>query len=71
RHVSCKLQRGGPCHPLFIQVGSLWTKPSVLLQLTVYLGKRDFVDHVDLVEAVDGVVLIDPEYLKERKVSIA
>uniref|UniRef100_A0A3P8U6T5 Beta-arrestin-1 n=1 Tax=Amphiprion percula TaxID=161767 RepID=A0A3P8U6T5_AMPPE len=36
-------------------------------KLTVYLGKRDFVDHVDLVEAVDGVVLIDPEYLKERK----
>uniref|UniRef100_A0A3Q1ARC6 Beta-arrestin-1 n=1 Tax=Amphiprion ocellaris TaxID=80972 RepID=A0A3Q1ARC6_AMPOC len=46
------------------------TKPSVLLQLTVYLGKRDFVDHVDLVEAVDGVVLIDPEYLKERKVFV-
>uniref|UniRef100_A0A3P8U6W6 Beta-arrestin-1 n=1 Tax=Amphiprion percula TaxID=161767 RepID=A0A3P8U6W6_AMPPE len=34
---------------------SLWTKPSVLLQLTVYLGKRDFVDHVDLVEAVGDV----------------
>uniref|UniRef100_A0A3B5LZJ0 Beta-arrestin-1 n=1 Tax=Xiphophorus couchianus TaxID=32473 RepID=A0A3B5LZJ0_9TELE len=41
-----------------------------LLQLTVYLGKRDFVDHVDLVEPVDGVVLIDPEYLKERKVFV-
>uniref|UniRef100_A0A3Q2DHH3 Beta-arrestin-1 n=1 Tax=Cyprinodon variegatus TaxID=28743 RepID=A0A3Q2DHH3_CYPVA len=39
-------------------------------QLTVYLGKRDFVDHVDLVEPVDGVVLIDPEYLKERKVFV-
>ncbi|XP_016314628.1 beta-arrestin-1-like [Sinocyclocheilus anshuiensis] len=38
--------------------------------LTVYLGKRDFVDHVDLVEPVDGVVLIDPEYLKERKVFV-
>ncbi|KAM9468831.1 beta-arrestin-1 isoform 1-T1 [Clarias gariepinus] len=39
-------------------------------KLTVYLGKRDFVDHVDIVEPVDGVVLIDPEYLKERKVFI-
>uniref|UniRef100_A0A6Q2WZX0 Beta-arrestin-1 n=1 Tax=Esox lucius TaxID=8010 RepID=A0A6Q2WZX0_ESOLU len=39
-------------------------------KLTVYLGKRDFVDHVDLVEPVDGVVLIDPEYLKERKVFV-
>uniref|UniRef100_A0A3Q2XHA0 Beta-arrestin-1 n=1 Tax=Hippocampus comes TaxID=109280 RepID=A0A3Q2XHA0_HIPCM len=35
--------------------------------LTVYLGKRDFVDHVDRVEPVDGVILIDPDYLKERK----
>ncbi|XP_053736465.1 beta-arrestin-1-like isoform X2 [Synchiropus splendidus] len=39
-------------------------------KLTVYLGKRDFVDHVDLVEPVDGVVLVDPEYLKERKVFV-
>ncbi|KAF7236596.1 Beta-arrestin-1 [Varanus komodoensis] len=42
----------------------------LLLQgpLTVYLGKRDFVDHIDVVDPVDGVVLVDPEYLKERKV---
>ncbi|XP_023656420.1 beta-arrestin-1-like [Paramormyrops kingsleyae] len=39
-------------------------------KLTVYLGKRDFVDHVDLVDPVDGVVLIDTEYLKERKVFV-
>ncbi|KAL4647680.1 beta-arrestin-1 isoform X1 [Arapaima gigas] len=39
-------------------------------KLTVYLGKRDFVDQVDLVEPVDGVVLIDPEYLKERRVFV-
>ncbi|NXA38102.1 ARRB1 protein, partial [Eudromia elegans] len=40
------------------------------LQLTVYLGKRDFVDHIDVVDPVDGVVLVDPEYLKERKVFV-
>ncbi|KAJ0037129.1 hypothetical protein NL108_017594 [Boleophthalmus pectinirostris] len=40
-------------------------------KLTVYLGKRDFVDQVDEVEPVDGVVLIDPEYLKERKVFVS
>ncbi|KAF3848282.1 hypothetical protein F7725_021310 [Dissostichus mawsoni] len=34
------------------------------------MGKRDFVDQVDLVEPVDGVILIDPEYLKERKVFV-
>ncbi|KAM9767290.1 beta-arrestin-1 isoform 2-T2 [Dama dama] len=39
-------------------------------KLTVYLGKRDFVDHIDLVEPVDGVVLVDPEYLKERRVYV-
>uniref|UniRef100_A0A5F7ZYJ8 Beta-arrestin-1 n=1 Tax=Macaca mulatta TaxID=9544 RepID=A0A5F7ZYJ8_MACMU len=38
--------------------------------LTVYLGKRDFVDHIDLVDPVDGVVLVDPEYLKERRVYV-
>ncbi|XP_069468570.1 arrestin-C [Ambystoma mexicanum] len=39
-------------------------------KLSIYLGKRDFVDHVDHVEPVDGVVLIDPEYLKDRKVFV-
>uniref|UniRef100_A0A665ULD3 Beta-arrestin-1 n=1 Tax=Echeneis naucrates TaxID=173247 RepID=A0A665ULD3_ECHNA len=49
---------------------ALFKKASPNGKLTVYLGKRDFVDHVDLVEPVDGVVLIDPEYLKERKVFV-
>uniref|UniRef100_A0A8I3W112 Beta-arrestin-2 n=1 Tax=Callithrix jacchus TaxID=9483 RepID=A0A8I3W112_CALJA len=39
-------------------------------QLTVYLGKRDFVDHLDKVDPVDGVVLVDPDYLKDRKVFV-
>ncbi|MCL4143267.1 UNVERIFIED_CONTAM: hypothetical protein GTU68_048926, partial [Idotea baltica] len=37
-------------------------------KITVYLGKRDFVDHISHVDPIDGVVLIDPEYLKDRKV---
>ncbi|XP_015217043.1 S-arrestin a [Lepisosteus oculatus] len=36
----------------------------------VYMGKRDFVDHVDFVDPVDGVVLVDPELLKGKKVYI-
>ncbi|XP_078474191.1 beta-arrestin-2-like isoform X2 [Lampetra planeri] len=40
-------------------------------KLTVYLGKRDFVDHLDHVDPVDGVVLVEPDYLKERKVFVA
>ncbi|XP_013930153.1 PREDICTED: phosrestin-2-like, partial [Thamnophis sirtalis] len=45
----------------------VFKKASPNAKLTVYLGKRDFVDHIDLVDPVDGVVLVDPEYLKERK----
>lgn len=37
-------------------------------KITVYLGKRDFVDHVTHVDPIDGVVLVDPEYIRERKV---
>ncbi|XP_069576585.1 S-arrestin a [Brachyistius frenatus] len=33
----------------------------------VYMGKRDFVDRVDSVEPVDGVILIDHEALQGRK----
>lgn len=34
----------------------------------MYLGKRDFVDHISHVDGIDGVVLIDPDYVKDRKV---
>ncbi|KAK2706135.1 beta-arrestin-1-like [Artemia franciscana] len=37
-------------------------------KITVYLGKRDFVDHLSHVDPVDGVVLVDPEYVKDRGV---
>ncbi|KAI6063370.1 S-arrestin isoform X3 [Aix galericulata] len=38
--------------------------------LTIYLGKRDFVDNVGTVEPVDGVVLIDPTMLKGKQVYV-
>ncbi|XP_035490045.1 S-arrestin a [Scophthalmus maximus] len=38
--------------------------------VAVYMGKRDFVDRVDSVEPVDGVILIDPEALQGRKVFV-
>ncbi|CAL8126816.1 unnamed protein product [Orchesella dallaii] len=37
-------------------------------KITIYLGKRDFVDHVTCVEPVDGVVVIDHDYLQDRKI---
>ncbi|XP_076774511.1 arrestin-C isoform X2 [Arvicanthis niloticus] len=40
------------------------------VHFSIYLGKRDFVDDVDTVEPIDGVVLVDPEYLKGRKMFV-
>lgn len=48
----------------------VFKKSSPNCKVTVYLGKRDFVDHLDQVDAVDGVILVDPEYLKDRKVFV-
>jgi arrestin-1 len=45
----------------------VFKKTSPNAKVTVYLGKRDFVDNITKIEAVDGVAVIDPEYLKGRK----
>ncbi|XP_058803052.1 arrestin homolog [Phymastichus coffea] len=37
-------------------------------KVTVYLGKRDFIDHLDYVDPIDGVVVIENDYLQGRKV---
>ncbi|XP_054284658.1 arrestin homolog [Macrosteles quadrilineatus] len=37
-------------------------------KLTLYLGKRDFVDHISSVEPIDGVIVVDDDYLRDRKV---
>ncbi|XP_074057965.1 arrestin-C [Macrotis lagotis] len=39
-------------------------------KISIYLGKQDFVDYINSVEPIDGVVLIDPETLKDRKVFV-
>ncbi|XP_014279190.1 arrestin homolog [Halyomorpha halys] len=36
-------------------------------KVTVYLGKRDIVDHVTAIEPIDGVVVVDTSYLADRK----
>uniref|UniRef100_A0A672IDZ4 Arrestin-C n=1 Tax=Salarias fasciatus TaxID=181472 RepID=A0A672IDZ4_SALFA len=38
--------------------------------IALYLGKRDFVDNVDSVEVVDGVVKVDPSGLNGRNVYV-
>jgi len=37
-------------------------------KITVYLGRRDFVDNTKGTEPVDGVILFDNDYLKNRNV---
>lgn len=37
-------------------------------KLTVYLGRRDFVDNTVYTEPVEGVVLVDHDYLQGRQV---
>lgn len=37
-------------------------------KITVYLGKRDFTDHLDYCDPVDSVVVLDEEYMRGRKV---
>ncbi|XP_018563023.1 arrestin homolog [Anoplophora glabripennis] len=37
-------------------------------KVTVYLGKRDFIDHLDHVDPIDGVVVVDDAYLQGRRV---
>ncbi|KAK6480301.1 arrestin-C-like [Huso huso] len=49
----------------------VYKKTSPNSKLSLYLGKRDFVDNVDSVEEVDGMVLVDPEYLKDRKAYVS
>ncbi|KAK0132896.1 Arrestin-C [Merluccius polli] len=38
--------------------------------MTLYLGRRDFVDHVTHVDVVDGVIRVDPAKLNGRKVYV-
>uniref|UniRef100_A0A663EBT6 Uncharacterized protein n=1 Tax=Aquila chrysaetos chrysaetos TaxID=223781 RepID=A0A663EBT6_AQUCH len=40
---------------------------STIIMLTIYLGKRDFIDNIGNVEPVDGVVLVDPAIIKGKK----
>ena len=37
-------------------------------KLTVYLGRRDFIDHVTECDPVDGVILIDKDFLHGKQV---
>nr|ATY71616.1 arrestin 3a [Maurolicus muelleri] len=48
----------------------VFKKSSKNKTLTLFLGKRDYVDHVDTVDVVDGVIQVDPAALLGKKVYI-
>ncbi|XP_076149144.1 arrestin 3b, retinal (X-arrestin) [Alosa pseudoharengus] len=52
-------------------MAKIYKKTSRNGSIALYLGKRDFVDHVDNVDIVDGVIKIDPSDLAGRKVWVS
>ncbi|XP_046391242.1 arrestin homolog [Ischnura elegans] len=53
---------------VFVVAVKVFKKSTPNGKITVYLGKRDFVDHLDTVDPIDGVIVVESEYLKGRKV---
>lgn len=36
-------------------------------KITIYMGKRDYVDNIASVEPIDGIVVLDDEYVREKR----
>jgi len=41
---------------------------SLIGKVTVYLGKRNFIDYLDHIDVIDGVITVENDYLQGRKV---
>uniref|UniRef100_A0A0V0J5Z7 Arrestin C-terminal-like domain-containing protein n=1 Tax=Schistocephalus solidus TaxID=70667 RepID=A0A0V0J5Z7_SCHSO len=48
----------------------VFKKSSPNSKLTAYLSKRDFIDHLSHVDPIEGVVLIDESFVKNRRVFV-
>lgn len=46
----------------------IYKKMSPNGKVTLYLAKREYVDHITSLDAIEGIVLLDEEYLKQRHV---
>lgn len=51
-----------------ISLKKIYILTCVLGKVTVYVSKRDFIDHLDSVDPIDGVVVVENDYLQGRKV---
>lgn len=36
-------------------------------KITLYMGKREFIDSISVVEPIDGIIILDPEYIKQNR----
>merc|ERR1711970_27304 len=54
--------------PEMVSAVKVFKKTAPNGKITVYLGRRDFVDNTKGTDPVDGVVLVDNDYLRGRKV---
>nr|6BK9_A Chain A, Visual arrestin [Doryteuthis pealeii] len=64
---------GSWSHPQFekgmvTKKAKVYKKASPNGKLTTYLAKRDYYDHKEWQDNIDGVCVVDPDYLKNRKV---
>lgn len=51
-----------------VQAVKVFKKTTPNGKIIIYLGKRDFIDHLDYCDPIDGVVVVENDYLKDRKV---
>ena len=63
----CPLPQSGPSMTVSFRV---YKKSSNNGRVTLYLGRRDYVDHVTGSDPVDGVVNIDQEFLNDKRVVV-
>lgn len=45
----------------------VYKKSSPNNKVHLYMGKRDFVDHISAVEPIDGIIVLDEEYINEHR----
>lgn len=49
---------------------SIFKKASLNNKIVLYLGSRDFFDDLSIIDPIDGVISVDKNYIKGRKVFI-
>ncbi|XP_043472133.1 arrestin homolog [Leptopilina heterotoma] len=53
---------------VFVVAVKVFKKTTPNGKVTVYLGKRDFIDHLENVDPIDGIVVVENDYLQGRKI---